>query len=183
VFSPIEKILAGTVKTPTRGVNLKINHMEKNIFLALVFLFCLGACKKAKQPTINTIHLNVPFETNTEADNYLYDTIVNGGNKTYNKIKFNLTKVMDNRAFGSDCSSSTGGYALITSKIDLNGVIYLDSLDMPGCTHNDEWDTTNSNIPKFYFDKYTLYLLRLNPYDRPMSNQLDYSVKYVFRKN
>jgi hypothetical protein len=156
--------------------------MKKTSILCLISVISVFGCKKTKNAPIQNIYINVPFETNTLNTCYLYDTILSGSGNIYNKIEFKLQKIQDFRAFGSACQNSTGGTSNIYSVVNLNGRTFNDTFHMSGCSNNNEWDTINVNAPHSSFDRYKLYLLKLNPYDRQPTEQTGYSVKYVFKK-
>ncbi|HWB64740.1 MAG TPA: hypothetical protein VG603_14590 [Chitinophagales bacterium] len=101
----------------------------------------------------------------------------------YNKVTIFIAAIDDHRVFGIGCSSSTGGNAEIKPQITLNDTASIIGLQyMPGCTAGDEYDTINQNIPKCILDNYVLYLLRLNPYDKPPKSFSGYSVDYLIGK-
>lgn len=147
------------------------------IFLSLTFL----SCKKHDTETMNTIKLDIPFDALIDQDYYLFDTISINGSNIYNKIRVNVSHVVDHRS--TQCSASTGGVAYIYSTIRLNSDTYQDTLNMPGCVGNQQWDTMNVNAPKYRFGQYRIFLLKLDPYDTIPNLQDSYKVKYVLKRN
>ena len=154
-----------------------MKHLKLAGIILLIAIFT--SCKKGTNT--NIIKIDVPFEASINQKYYLYDTVTNVGATNYNAIQFVISSIKDDRQTGIGCSSSTGGLAYIYSKINLNsGLSYIDTLIMPGCTNGGEWDTTNVNAPRFVFNNYKLFLLKLDPYNNVLSNMNDYQVKYVF---
>ncbi|HWB64748.1 MAG TPA: hypothetical protein VG603_14630 [Chitinophagales bacterium] len=157
--------------------------MKKNILLiAIPALMVIFSCKKDKTAAViqpKYVQLDVPFRMSTMDTCILLDTV----GTTVNKVTIFIAAIDDHRAFGFDCSSSTGGEAYIRPEMILNDTASIIGLqDMPGCTAGDEYDTINQNIPKCILDNYVLYLLRLNPYDSHPKSFSGYTVDYLIGK-
>lgn len=127
--------------------------------------------------------MDIPFELKfnevAELIDTTYDSVI--VMQEIRKIDISIDNIEDYRITGDACRSSTGGRAEISSKISLLDSIVNCALDYPGCSPV-EWDTINSFAPNCIFDKYKLYLLKLDPYDENPESIDAYVVKYVLKR-
>lgn len=144
----------------------------KKVLLLTLLIGLFAACKKDGSKDIY-VHVDEIFNTRV-IDNVIF---VDSGIQ----YPINVELIKDQRMFGVDCMSSTGGDIQLRVKVK-NEVMQTDTIYFRGCGNG--FDCPSYLTCSYAaFRNYKIYLINISPLDKKNQNIKDYSVKLIIKRN